>query len=156
MCMFLKGSKSWAYCFVTLSALNILCSTIIMFGCCGPLLVVSVHNQLAVIQRWSAYTVEPVYSGHPWDTTSWLLHTGPALQAGFHSYKAFSREMFLERMLWYSCSSLSFHSLFAVFTNISILLDEVKLGKDSLHKECVYEHTSFLFVHISLCQIPLK
>ena len=23
------------------------------------------HPQLAVIQRWSAYTVEPVYSGHP-------------------------------------------------------------------------------------------
>ena len=23
------------------------------------------HNQLAVIQRWSAYIVEPVYSGHP-------------------------------------------------------------------------------------------
>ena len=28
------------------------------------------------IQRWSAYTVEPVYSGHPWDTTSWLLYGG--------------------------------------------------------------------------------
>ena len=28
------------------------------------------HDQLAVIQRWSVYTVEPVYSGHPWDTTS--------------------------------------------------------------------------------------
>ena len=28
------------------------------------------YNQLAVIQRWSAHTVEPVYSGHPWDTTS--------------------------------------------------------------------------------------
>ena len=34
------------------------------------------HNQLAVIQRWSAYTVEPVYSGHPWDITSWLLYRG--------------------------------------------------------------------------------
>ena len=32
------------------------------------------HNQLAVIQRWSVYTVEPVYSGHPWDTTSWQLY----------------------------------------------------------------------------------
>ena len=28
------------------------------------------HHQLAVTQRWSAYIVEPVYSGHPWDTTS--------------------------------------------------------------------------------------
>ena len=37
------------------------------------------HNQLAVIQRWSAYTVEPVYSGHPWDTTSWLLYRGGLL-----------------------------------------------------------------------------
>ena len=27
-------------------------------------------------QRWSAHTVEPVYSGHPWDTTSWLLYRG--------------------------------------------------------------------------------
>ena len=34
------------------------------------------QNQLVVIQRWSAYTVEPVYSGHPWDTTSWLLYRG--------------------------------------------------------------------------------
>ena len=37
------------------------------------------HNQLAVIQRWSVYTVEPVYSGHPWDTTSWLLYRGGLL-----------------------------------------------------------------------------
>ena len=37
------------------------------------------HNQLAVIQRWPAYTVEPVYSGHPWDTTSWLLYRGGLL-----------------------------------------------------------------------------
>ena len=36
-------------------------------------------HQLAVIQRWSAYTVEPVYSGHPWDTTSWLLYRGGLL-----------------------------------------------------------------------------
>ena len=24
----------------------------------------------------SAYTVEPIYSGYPWDTTSWLLYRG--------------------------------------------------------------------------------
>ena len=29
--------------------------------------------------RWSVYTVEPVYSGHPWDTTSWLLYRGGLL-----------------------------------------------------------------------------
>ena len=37
------------------------------------------HNQLAVIQRWSACTVKPVYSGHSWDTTSWLLYRGGLL-----------------------------------------------------------------------------
>ena len=37
------------------------------------------HNQLAVIQRWPVYTVEPVYSGYPWDTTSWLLYRGGLL-----------------------------------------------------------------------------
>ena len=30
-------------------------------GTCIPL----GHNQLVVIQRWSAHTVEPVYGGHP-------------------------------------------------------------------------------------------
>ena len=25
------------------------------------------------------YTVEPVYSGHPWDTASWLLYRGGLL-----------------------------------------------------------------------------
>ena len=30
-------------------------------------------DQLVIIQRWPAYTVEPVYSSHSWDTTSWLL-----------------------------------------------------------------------------------
>ena len=37
------------------------------------------HNLLAVKQRWSAYTVEPVYSGHPWNITSWLLYRGGLL-----------------------------------------------------------------------------
>ena len=37
------------------------------------------HNQLAVIQRWPAYTVEPVFSGHPWDTTCWLFYRGGLL-----------------------------------------------------------------------------
>ena len=41
--------------------------------------VYSGHPWLAVIQRWSAYTVEPVYSGHPWYTTSWLLYRGGLL-----------------------------------------------------------------------------
>ena len=35
--------------------------------------------RLALIQRWSAYMVEPVYSGHPWDTISWLLYRGGLL-----------------------------------------------------------------------------
>ena len=30
---------------------------------------------MAVIQRWPVYTVEPLYSGHPWDTTSTELAT---------------------------------------------------------------------------------
>ena len=34
---------------------------------------------MTVIQRWSDYTVEPVYSGHPWDTTSWVLYSGGLL-----------------------------------------------------------------------------
>ena len=43
------------------------------------------NNQLAVIQRWSAYIVEPVYSGHPWDTTSWLLYRGGVLMAYYRT-----------------------------------------------------------------------
>ena len=26
------------------------------------------YNQLVAIQKWPAYRVEPVYSGHPWNT----------------------------------------------------------------------------------------
>ena len=32
---------------------------------------VKIYNQLAVIQRWPAYKVDP---GYPSDTTSWLLY----------------------------------------------------------------------------------
>ena len=37
------------------------------------------NHTSTVTQRWSVYTVELVYSGHPWDTTSWLLYRGGLL-----------------------------------------------------------------------------